>query len=37
VFNAARAAWRNFTDARSPGQRMMLTNKDGSGTASWRT
>lgn len=32
VFNAARAAWRNFTDARSPGQRLMLTNKDGSNT-----
>lgn len=32
VFNAARDAWRNFTDARAPGQRLMLTSKTGSGT-----
>ena len=30
VFNAARAAWRNSTDAASPGQRLMLTDKAGS-------
>ena len=29
VFNGARAAWRNFQDARSPGQRLMLTNPKG--------
>lgn len=32
VFNAARGAWRNSTDARAPGQRLMLTNKDGTNT-----
>jgi Tol biopolymer transport system component len=32
VFNAARDAWRNFTDARAPGQRLMLTNETGSWT-----
>jgi len=30
VFNAARAAWRNFTVAGSPGQRLMLTDAIGS-------
>ncbi len=30
VFNAARDAWRNFTIARSPGQRLMLMDKTGS-------
>ncbi len=30
VFDAARAQWRNFTDARTAGQRLMLTNADGS-------
>jgi hypothetical protein len=30
VFNAARAYWRNFTDSRIPGQRLMLA--DASGT-----
>ena len=29
VFNAARAAWRNFTDAASPGQRLLLARNDG--------
>lgn len=29
VFNAARAPWRNFTDARAPGQRLMLADADG--------
>jgi hypothetical protein len=29
VFNAARAAWRNFTDARTPGQRLMLADANG--------
>jgi hypothetical protein len=29
VFNAARAAWRNFNDARSPGQRLMLLDAGG--------
>jgi hypothetical protein len=29
VFNAARAAWRNFTDAGSPGQRLMLADASG--------
>lgn len=29
VFNAARAAWRNFTVAASPGQRLMITNPIG--------
>ncbi|MBA3538262.1 MAG: PD40 domain-containing protein [Deltaproteobacteria bacterium] len=29
VFNAARAAWRNFTDARTPGQRLMLADATG--------
>ena len=28
VINAARAAWRNFTDARIPGQRLMLADSD---------
>jgi hypothetical protein len=32
VFNAARAPWRNFTDARIPGQRLMLTDAKGSWT-----
>lgn len=32
VFNAARTAWRNSTDARAPGQRLMLTNQDGAWT-----
>jgi hypothetical protein len=32
VFDAARAAWRNFTVAGSPGQRLMLTNPTGSWT-----
>jgi hypothetical protein len=32
VFNAARAAWRNFQNASSPGQRLMLTNPTGSWT-----
>lgn len=30
VFDAARAQWRNFTDAASPGQRLMLTDPNGS-------
>jgi hypothetical protein len=30
VFNAARAAWRNFTSARGTGSRLMLTTPDGS-------
>ena len=29
VFNAARAAWRNFTDAKTAGQRLMLVNPNG--------
>ncbi|HLM76744.1 MAG TPA: hypothetical protein VK459_28785 [Polyangiaceae bacterium] len=29
VFNAARAAWRNFQDAKTPGQRLMLTDAKG--------
>ncbi len=29
VFNAARAAWRNFTDSRIPGQRLMLADANG--------
>jgi hypothetical protein len=29
VFDAARAAWRNFTDERIPGQRLMLTSATG--------
>lgn len=29
VFNAARAAWRNGTNARAPGQRLMLADADG--------
>jgi hypothetical protein len=29
VFNAARAAWRNFSDARIPGQRLMLADASG--------
>lgn len=32
VFNAARAAWRNFTNARTAGQRLMLTEP----TGAWR-
>ena len=31
VFNAARAAWRNFTIAASSGQRLMLSNSTGTG------
>ena len=30
VFNAARSAWRNSTDARAPGQRLMLAETAGS-------
>ncbi len=30
VFNAARSGWRNFTDARTSGQRLMLTDATGS-------
>jgi hypothetical protein len=30
VFDAARSGWRNFTDARAPGQRLMLTDPNGS-------
>jgi len=30
VFDAARAAWRNFTDAKTAGQRLMLAAADGS-------
>lgn len=29
VFNAARDTWRNFTNAKAAGQRLMLTNKTG--------
>lgn len=29
VFNAAKQAWRNFTDARIPGQRLMLADANG--------
>ena len=29
VFNAARAGWRNFTDARTAGQRLMLADANG--------
>lgn len=29
VFNAARAGWRNFTNARTAGQRLMLADADG--------
>jgi dipeptidyl aminopeptidase/acylaminoacyl peptidase len=32
VFNAARAGWRNFTVAGSPGQRLMITNPIGAWT-----
>jgi hypothetical protein len=32
VFNAARAAWRNFANAAAPGQRLMLTNAQGAWT-----
>jgi Tol biopolymer transport system component len=32
VFDAARAAWRNFTVAGSPGQRLMMTDASGSWT-----
>ena len=32
VFDAARAAWRNFTVAGSPGQRLVMTNPAGSWT-----
>lgn len=31
VFNAARSAWRNFTDARAPGQRLMLAESNPGG------
>ncbi len=30
VFNAARNYWRNFTDSRTPGQRLMLADANGS-------
>lgn len=33
VFNAARSGWRNFTDARTPGQRLMLAKSDGAWVA----
>ena len=33
VFNAARSAWRNFTNARTAGQRLMLTDSDGAWTS----
>jgi hypothetical protein len=29
VFNAARSGWRNFADARTPGQRLMLADANG--------
>jgi hypothetical protein len=32
VFNAARAGWRNFTVAGSPGQRLLMTNPTGAWT-----
>ena len=28
VFNAARSSWRNFTDAKTAGQRLMLADAD---------
>jgi hypothetical protein len=33
VFNAARSGWRNFTDARTAGQRLMLADANGA----WHT
>ncbi len=32
VFNAARDRWRNFTDAKAPGQRLMMTDPEGTWT-----